>query len=263
MTSKYNSFYLFIILGFAFDVDDTTLSEIIASSSSVSNMQSLLNQFSTCADENNMQINCTKTKEMILGSTSKRDWPVLTIHGTPLERVSVDKLLGAFISADLRWETHTEYIISKAASRLYFLKQLKRAGLSSSHLLHFYITVIRPVLEYASPLWHPTLTKSQIECLEAVQRRAIKIIFCYSSSTSYLTTLELAGILSLQARRVDLSKRLFRNICRPDNSLYHLLPPPRDIAVTSRLRKPTVYPRPSLRTKRYCSAVSYALLNFQ
>ena len=89
--------------------------------------------------------------------------------------------LGVFISADLRWETHIKYIISKAVSRLYFLKQLKRAGLSSSHLLHFYTTVIRLVLEYASPLWHPTLTKSQIERLEAVQRRAIKIIFCYSS----------------------------------------------------------------------------------
>jgi len=39
-------------------VDDTTkLSEIIASRSSVSNMQSLLNQFSTWTDENNMQIN--------------------------------------------------------------------------------------------------------------------------------------------------------------------------------------------------------------
>jgi len=52
-------------------------------------MQSLLNQSSTWADENNMQINCAKTKEMILGSTCKRDWPLLTIHGTPLERVSV------------------------------------------------------------------------------------------------------------------------------------------------------------------------------
>jgi len=98
-------------------VDDTTLFEIITSSSSVSNMQSLLNQFSTWADENNMQVNCTKNKEMILGSTSKRDWPLLTIHCTPLERVSVYKLLGVFISADLRWETHIDYIISKAASR--------------------------------------------------------------------------------------------------------------------------------------------------
>ena len=71
------------------------------------------------------------------------------------------------------------------------------------------------------------------------------------------------SILSLQARRVDLSKRFFRNICKPDNCLHHLVPPPRDLAVTSHLRKPTTYPRPSLRTKRYCSAVSYALLNFQ
>jgi len=131
------------------------------------------------------------------------------------------------------------------------IKQHARGGLSSSHLLHFYNTVIRPALEYASPLWHPALTKSQIERLEAVQRRAIKIIFCYSSST-YLTTLELAGILSLQVRRVHLSKRFFRNICKPDNCLHHLLPPPRDLAVTSRLRKPTTYRRPSLRTKRYC-----------
>ena len=46
---------------------------------------------------------------------------ILSIHGTPLERVSIYKLLGVFISADLRWETHIEYIISKAASRLYFL----------------------------------------------------------------------------------------------------------------------------------------------
>jgi len=58
-------------------VDDTALSEIIASSSSVSNMQSLLNQFLISADENSMHINCKNTKEMILGSTSKRDWPIL------------------------------------------------------------------------------------------------------------------------------------------------------------------------------------------
>ena len=161
----------------------------------------------------------------------------------------------------LRWETHIDYIMSKAVSRLYFLKQLKRAGLPSSHLSHFYITVIRPILEYASPLWHPTLTKSQAERLEAVQRRAINIIFGYSSPTPYFAILALAGIPSLQARRLDLSKRFFRKICQPTSCLHHLLPPPRDPAVTSRLRKSTLYPRPILRTKRYCSTINYALLN--
>ena len=120
-----------------------------------------------------------------------------------------------------------------------------------------------PILEYASPLWHPTLTKSQAERLEAVQRRAINIICGYSSPTPYFAILALAGIPSLQARRLDLSKRFFRKICQPTSRLHHLLPPPRDPAVTSRLRKSTLYPRPILRTKRYCSTINYALLNFQ
>ena len=109
--------------------------------------------------------------------------------------------------------------------------------------LHF----VPPVLEYVSPLWHPTLTRSQTERLEAVQRRAI-IIFCYSY-TPYFTTLALSGVSSPQIRSLDNSKRFFRNHCRPDSCLHNLLPPHRDIAVISRLWKPTVYPRPSIRLK--------------
>ena len=50
--------------------------------------------------------------------------------------------------------------------------------------------------------------------------------------------------------------------CQPDSCSYHL-PLPRDPAVTSRLRKPTVHPQPSYCTRRYCSSVSCGLLNFQ
>jgi len=73
---------------------------------------------------------------------------------------------------DLSWSTHIEHIIKKATTRLYFLKQLKTAGLSNRHLLRFYITVIRPLLEYYAPEWHYTLTKVQSESLEAVQKCA-------------------------------------------------------------------------------------------
>ena len=85
----------------------------------------------------------------------------------------------------------------------------------------------------------------------------------YSSPTPYFAILALAGIPSLQARRLDLSKRFFRKIYQPTSCLHHLLPLTRDPAVTSRLRKSTLYPRPILRTKRYCSTINYALLNFQ
>ena len=96
-------------------------------------------------------------------------------------------------------------------------------------------------VEYASSLWHPTLTKSQDERLEAAQRSAINIIFVIPR-LPHASALAVAGIPSLQARRLDLSKRFFRNICNPIVVYrpYHILPLLRDPAVTSRLRKPTV-----------------------
>jgi len=99
-----------------------------------------------------------------------------------------------------------------ATTRLYFLKQLKRAGLSNSHLLHFYITVIRPVLEYCAPLWHYALTKAQSESLEAVQKRAIRIIQISTHGMPYSSMLFCANLSSLASRREDLSYKFFSAI---------------------------------------------------
>jgi len=71
-------------------------------------------------------------------------------------------------------------MIQKASSRLYFPKQLKKAGLATHHLLHFYIAVIRPVLEHCALVWHYALTKAQTQELEAIQKRAICNSHCIS-----------------------------------------------------------------------------------
>jgi len=39
---------------------------------------------------------------------------------------------------------------------------LKKSGLSQ-HLLHFYLSVIRPVLEYCSVVWHHSLSKLNVK----------------------------------------------------------------------------------------------------
>jgi len=120
-------------------------------------------------------------------------------------------LLGVHIDSTLSWSTHIEYIIKKATTRLYFLKQLKRAGLPNRHLLHLYITVIRPVLEYCAPVWHYALTKAQSESLEAVQKRAIHITHTgnLTCRMPYSSMLLHVNLDSLATRRVDLSRRFF------------------------------------------------------
>ena len=92
-------------------------------------------------------------------------------------RVSSFKLLGVHVDSSLCWSIHINSITRKASTRLYFLKQLKRAGLSSNHLLYYHTSVIRPALEYCVPVWHYALTKDQSQQIERIQKRAIHIIF--------------------------------------------------------------------------------------
>jgi len=82
-----------------------------------------------------------------------------TLKGIPVERVKTFKLLGVHVTNDLKWMQHVDAISSKVSPRLYFLKQLKRSGAGPMGLLFFYVTAIRPVLEYVkSATWHSSLT---------------------------------------------------------------------------------------------------------
>jgi hypothetical protein len=244
-------------------VDDTTLSELLQSKHQHSSMPSFLDHLLSWADSNRMEINATKTKEMILGPLARTDMSLLTIPAGIINRVTSFKLLGVYIDSNLSWSTHIDHMVKRATGRLYFLKQLKRAGVASQHLLHFYTTVIRPVLEYCAPLWHYALTKAHTEQLEAVQKRAIHIIFNYSRGMPYNFMLYAAELPSLSSRRLNLSSEFFLGITDPDSCLHHLLPDPRPDSVTARLRTYEAYPRVATRTKRYCSFIQYSLNHYQ
>jgi len=51
----------------------------------------------------------------------------------------------------------------------------------------------------------------------------------------------------------------FQDICKPSSCLNHLIPPPRDTSVITRLRPTTLLSNPSLRTKKYCSFINFGL----
>ena len=99
--------------------------------------------------------------------------------------VATFKLLSIHLDINLSWSVHINSITSKASKRLYFLKQLKRGGVPQNQLLHFYTAVIRPVLEYAAPVWHHLINRTQAHQLESVQKRAIHIIYNITRGMSY------------------------------------------------------------------------------
>jgi len=158
----------------------------------------------------------------------------LMLDGTKIERVTVYKLLGIHISYNLKWAQHVNMLASKVASRLYFLKQLKRTGAPTEDLVCFYTSVIRTVLEYACPVWHSSLTTGQSDMLELLQKRALRIIY---SDIDYNTSLFLAELDTLYSRMEHLTQRFYkRNIDCSSSCLNYLLPEQRYIASRKQIR---------------------------
>jgi len=177
-----------------------------------------------------MQLNTFKTKEMILGRTDSTSIPSLSTPAGPIQRVTTFKLLGLHLDASLSWTTHINTVVSKASKRLYFLKQLKRAGVPRYQLLHFYTAVIRPVLEYASPVWrYPSLALNPTNWNQCKNEQYISSsLFSDTRGMSYPNVLFVANLNSLKDRRDRLSRSFFHIIYKPDSCLHHLLPPSRD-----------------------------------
>ena len=101
---------------------------------------------------------------------------------------------------------------------------MKRAGVFPQDLLVIYKSIVRPTVEYASPVWHTGLTDQQTKEIERIQKRALVIIFS-PTSASYKDHLEKAQLTTLKDRRMTACKKLF-NIIRSDKNhkLFSLLP---------------------------------------
>ena len=83
------------------------------------------------------------------------------------------------------------------------LRTLKRVGLGTNDLVLVYCSIVRSIVEYASPVW-AAIPLYVDDLIESVQRKAHKIIF---GRVEYTEPLVLAGLESLCDRRVGACKR--------------------------------------------------------
>ena len=50
-------------------------------------------------------------------------------------------------------------MLQKVAKRMYCIIHLVKTGVPVCDILRVYCTIVRSILEYACPVWHPGLTK--------------------------------------------------------------------------------------------------------
>ena len=240
-------------------VDDQTILEIIPRNSP-SYLNCIVDDIPCFSHCNNMRLNPAKCKAMTIDFLDYNSciWCPIGTGGVVIERVKSFKLLGVYISEDLTWGVHCDYIIKKANRRLYALRTLKKCGVPTSDLITVYCSLIRSVIEYASAVF-ANLPKYLSGALEGIQKRALRIIL---PNLHYDEALILSGLPSLEDRRAAACESFMRNL-KPSNPVFGLAMSGRVTTVHSySLRSCRNYNNKMCKTKRLSEFVSVKYLNF-
>ena len=134
-----------------------------------------------------------------------------TLHQQKLEQVQSAKYLGITITDNLDWGQHVSEISFKATKTMGFLR--RNLALAPRHTKEVaYKTLVRPQLEYATPIWNP-YHKLQIQKVEKVQRTAARWT-CrrWRNTSSVGDMLDELEWPSLEARRGQSSLTFFYKI---------------------------------------------------
>jgi hypothetical protein len=168
-------------------------------------LQQNLNRVEEFTLTNQMKINERKSKVMIFNKSRNYDFPpeFAFSNGEVLECLESTKLLGIYLTSDLRWKENCNQIFMKAMAKMWLLRRLKKLNLDTELILDFYLKEIRPLAEHGVAIWNSGLTKGQVIDLEKIQKIALRIILG-EDYISYDVAYTLMKILPLEYRRTDL-----------------------------------------------------------
>ena len=150
------------------------------------------------------QLNLASEKCFLLKITKNRSITSsydFSINNHQLSSKPIAKDLGVYISQDLKWEYHVNYL-SRIGSVISY--QIRKSFKTKNiwTLIKLYTTYIRPKLEFNVPVWSPYLKKDILK-IESVQRIFTKsaCLRCNIPFTSYNDRLEKLGLKTLEYRR--------------------------------------------------------------
>ena len=110
-----------------------------------------------------------KTKALQVGRLLHCDAaPRLSIGYQVISHVTVHQHLGVLLRQDLKWSNHNREVVSKATRKAGLLRFMMH-NLNDSMTIKLFLCYVRPTLEYASPLWHGTISEDDALAMERIQ----------------------------------------------------------------------------------------------
>ena len=153
--------------------DDTKLMRRVKSIEDCKKLQEDLDRVEKWGRKWQMEFNTNKCKVVEFGKSKKRvHWDYM-MGGVKLEKSSEEVDLGVTITQGLTPDRHISKVSGKATN---LLRRIKMAFtyLDKDMIRKMFVTMVRPMLEYAAVVWSPH-KKKNIRKLERVQRAATKM----------------------------------------------------------------------------------------
>ena len=127
-----------------------------------------LNQRQRWSEKWLVRFNPNKTETNVISSKRNAPYhPPLQMNDQDLHVVNSHKHLGVIISDNGQWNDHIDYIVKKTYNRLNIMRKF-RTFLDRYSLERNYISVIRPLMEYADVIWN-NQKQNLINKLENIQ----------------------------------------------------------------------------------------------
>ena len=180
--------------------------------------------------------------------------PTLLLEGKQLDLVSQHKHLGLTFQENLAWSAHLDKVISKGTQRAGLLKLMART-LAPEIITKLYLYYVRPVLEYASPVWHSAAPSSAAAALERIQASVARTIINADWMTPKDDLLKELNWPSLRWRREITGMTLFHTLQAKKKQNYssilnHHIPQHLYELTNRSRRKPLDVRLPHVRTSR-------------
>ena len=216
-------------------------------------LQTEIESLKKISDSREMVLNPDKTKLMIINfSTAHQFQSLLRIpdSSSKIELCFETKLLGYWLTSDIKPDKHVSYILKIAYGRLWAITRLKAANVTPDDIFHFYSMKIRSVLEFAAPVFFSMLTSQNIHDIERVQKVVLKIILA-ENYHSYEDACVSMSTVSLEKRRQQLALK-FALSCLKNQQHKHLFKQRTSTYYT--LRNIKSFEVPQCHTSRYFSS---------
>ena len=128
-------------------------------------------------DDNLLDLNVAKTKELIIYFRKNNDKPKASIiHDADVEIVDTYKYLGTVFNSQLKFEANTESIVKRGQQRIHLMRKLNSFNVSSTILCNFYQSFIESLLTFSFNCWFNVLSVKDRNSLNAVVKVCSRII---------------------------------------------------------------------------------------